>query len=174
MSFENIYTLRRKESASFRNWSDSELKLLCSLTEQKLPVKKIASILNRSYNAVVHMRRKLLIVSTDHFSDYESSIVRRYAGILSSSQIGAIINRPYYAVLNYANRQGISLTRYGDNNQSTVYSDEDVNFVRALHDEGISFSDILSKFDMPRSRLCSFLYTDIRKVAADYYLLRAF
>ncbi|WP_230042133.1 hypothetical protein [Escherichia coli] len=171
MSFKNIYSLKRKNRGFYRVWSENEKNILRTMTEQKKSVSEISVSLGRTYNSVVHMRRKLLIVSTVHFSSYEDSIVRRYAGVLSSSEIGAIIGRPHYAVLNYASRHGIPLIRYGDNHQGTVYSDEDVNLVRALYDEGVSFSDILDKFDIPFSRLCTFLYTDVRHISSDYYLL---
>jgi len=112
---------------------------------------------NTSYNL-----RKGLRVScghcngrrTDRYTSDEDKVIINNAGKLTIDQIGKLINRTAKSVQTRGQllkKKGLidSLYCYGENHHCSVYSNEDVELVRQLHDEGLPMKLIAEKMEIP-------------------------
>lgn len=165
-----------KESKYYRYWTDSEVNYLLDnyLTSTR---RDIALHLGRSIEGVRSKLKKMCIVQDRRFySSKEISIIKKHAGHYHAKHIAFLINRSLLSLYQFARKNGISLKVYGDSNFATKYSDEDIDFIRLLYDDGFSLDEIYSKFDhIPYYRIriicCAIPDSRIyRHVSSDYYL----
>lgn len=160
-------------------YTDYEISVLRCLYMNGVSFPDIALVLCRSYCSVYSKARRMGILNRRRFySSYEISIVKKYAGIYPAKHIASLLDRSLRSLYAFSKRNNISLRCYGDNSPNTKYSDEDVNFIRLLYDDGFSLSEIHSKFDhIPYSRIytisCVFPDSSVRHyrhVSSDYNL----
>ncbi|WP_143208346.1 hypothetical protein [Escherichia coli] len=160
-SFKSIYCRSRL-------WSDNDIDILRSLFFRGVPCKDIAFVLGRSSGAVFSKCRKIGLFRYRRYTAYEDSVIRKYAGKKSASEISSLINRSYSSVLKRCFIKRILLRRYGDNNPFSKLSDNDVSLIIELRNQGLSFTEIADKFDCS-ARYVSELYYGRRCSASDYY-----
>lgn len=170
MSFKNIHRLKRKESFSFRKWSENDLNLLRFMTEKNLSVSEISFLLGRSYDSIVHARRKNFLSNSKRFSSSDIRFIKCNLGKLSCSQISRHLGFSFVAVYDFCKRNNLYFRVFGDAHGNTVHSDYDVELMRSLYDEGVSVSDIASKFEIPLRTVKSCLDINRRHLSSDYYL----
>ncbi|EBF9201967.1 hypothetical protein FIC68_21315 [Salmonella enterica] len=161
---------RRKESKSFRYWTDKEQSiLLCMFGE--FHVNEIARRLNRSVSSVKNRIFLSGLRKNNHYTPREIEIVNEMAGKYSAREIASVIGRSFYSVSRYCSSNNISTMRYGDNDPKVKYPDEDVLFIFQLYDEGISAPELSEKFDIPLDRIYNFVGVDYRRLrrTAEYH-----
>ncbi|EGK3895015.1 hypothetical protein IPA61_004713 [Escherichia coli] len=151
-----------------RLWSDNEIRILRSLHSRGVPYKDIVFVLGRSYSSVCIKCHELGLVRRRRYTVHEDSIIRKYAGKKSASEIGALINRSVNSVTCRCFIKRILLRRYGENNESSKLSDYDVFLITELRNQGVSFTEIADKFECS-GRHASAIYFARRHLASDYY-----
>lgn len=94
------------------------------------------------------------------WEEYEIDIIKKYAGILSSTKIAELCQkgRTYAQVKCKAARLEISLRTYGENCSWSKYSNHDCELARQLHEGGMLLITIGEKMEIPYHALHSILY----------------
>lgn len=151
-----------------RLWSDNEIRILRSLHSRGVPYKDIVFVLGRSYSSVSRKCHELGLVRRRRYTVYEDSIIRKYAGKKSASEIGFLINRSVDSVINRCFIKRVLLRRYGENSEYSKLSDHDVFLITELRNRGMSFTEIADKFECS-GRHASVIYFARRRLASDYY-----
>lgn len=170
MSFKSIHSLKRKESSSYKEWSENDLNLLRLMTERNLSVREISFLLGRSYSSIVHARRKNFLSNAKRFSSSDIRFIKCNLGKLSCARISRHLGFSSVAVYDFCKRNHLYFKVFGDAHGNTVHSDYDVELIRSLYDEGVSISDIASKFEIPLRTVRSYLDIKHRHLSSDYYL----
>ncbi len=99
------------------------------------------------------------------YSPLEDSILRQYARTHTAAQIAVMLNRSRKSVTNRVHLLGISMIKNGDNHYAVKHSDHDVELCRALHDEGLSVTEIADKMEIPQSYVSQIVRYHKRKPA---------
>ena len=69
-------------------------------------------------------------------------MLKKYAGIKTTEEIGVILGRSTCSVASYAAKAGISLKRYGENHRDAKLSNLQVQMLHALSDAGFETGEI--------------------------------
>lgn len=100
-----------------------------------------------------------------HWSEDEDAILRRLAGKQSAASIAKLLsnrqqfsNRTERAVWARAQRLKLSMLHYAEHNHSTKHSEETVERVRTLHDQGITPKVIAASTGIPLKTVERFVY----------------
>ncbi|EPT9730488.1 TPA: hypothetical protein PX800_003781 [Vibrio cholerae] len=163
-SYTNLYsfvpTERRKavgmklvKRNGQRCWNSAELSRLKALYDEGLTSEDIASLLGRSSNAVRLKLSRLSYTSKYHcYTIQEDAYIRKYYGFKSLSEIAEHLGVSVSSLVDRATKALGLKNRYcGENSPSCKLSDEDVEFIRQLHEEGLACSSIAEKFEVSPS-----------------------
>lgn len=171
MSFENIYSQKRRGNSNFRYWCSSDDVILVESYYKGYSISQISFILNRSYSSVYCRLSSLGLKYKSPYSNDEKNFFISSVGKITVTEMARISGRSFVGICYFLNRNGFSCKTYGDNHHNVKHSDSDVLLMRQLYDEGVSISDIADKFDIsygtakelsrPLSR---------RKLSSDYLL----
>ncbi|MGO2498403.1 MAG: hypothetical protein ACTH6I_10330 [Vibrio litoralis] len=136
-----------------RCWSDDDLISLISLYESGLSTLKIAALLSRTENAV-----RLKLSRMGHCNRYESYTVqddfyiRRYYGFKPLFEIALHLDVSVSSLVDRATKKLNLKDRYcGENSRTCKFTDDDIELIRTLRDEGLSVVDISEKFEASKS-----------------------
>ena len=92
------------------------------------------------------------------YSVSEVKILKRMAGIRSARVISWLLdNRSVHSVREKAHQLNIRLFCYDENHHNCKYSDEDVEMIRCLYDEGLNPHVIAEKMEIPKSAVKDFV-----------------
>lgn len=103
---------------------------------------------------------------TDHYLSWEDKFLISKAGILTLTEIGTALNRSMSSVQTRGRllrKKGLlkkTFQRYGERHHCSKFSDEDVELVRALREEGLLVRVIADKMEMPYQwvgKICIFI-----------------
>lgn len=92
------------------------------------------------------MKRRKPAIKSRLWTEADVYALRQMAGKASLKEIAAALGRTRGAVAVKAGYLGISLIRYGDHNPHTKYSDADVEAIRGLYLDGVSWREIVRRF----------------------------
>lgn len=167
----NKFGVPGKCPAHNRPWTTDEQNQLITLYPTTT-CQEIARVLQRGIPATryrIHQLRKsglLPTVKSNAFSQVEDVFIRRNSRTLTANEMSARLpGRSANNIYRRALLLGVSLAKCGDNHWSTTCSDEDVELICALRDDGMSVSEIASKFEISRQMVCWVYYR--RLTAAD-------
>lgn len=99
------------------------------------------------------------------YTPAEVRLIRKYAVTHTAQQIGEMLGRSRYSVIQKARSEGISMIKHGETHYNVKYTDHDVELCRALHDEGLSQTEIAKKMEIPRPYVCKMVNHIVRKPA---------
>ncbi|EBY1076344.1 AsnC family protein [Salmonella enterica] len=139
-----------------RAWTPEEEESLISLYPDHT-FREIATQLGRTKAAVqfraIRLRREgRLGHKRNQFTPEQDSFIRTHRHSMTLSEVATHLGRKSSTgIANRAKRLGVTYCKYGDLNPLTKYSDSDVELIRALRDDGMAFSKIAEKFEMPES-----------------------
>lgn len=77
-----------------------------------------------------------------YYTKEESDIVRQYSGKKTAEEIGMMIGRTRFSVLNYASKNGIGLRQVGQYHCKARLTDLQAQMVGSLYDAGFSSVEI--------------------------------
>lgn len=160
---------KRKESSNFRYWSDSELEFIVS-NYATMTAEEIAIHLKRSKHSVCYQVKKLCLSKRRCLSSSDIQFIKCNLGKLSCQKIACHLGFSFSIIYRFCKLNKLCFRVCGESHGNTIHSDEDVLLIRALRDEGLSLSDIYSKFDIPMSTIQYYLYGKQRGISSDYYL----
>lgn len=169
MNFRDFHVKPRKETKNYRYWRDDETTFLIT-NYKNMSAKQIANYLNRSLSSVKCRVNFLGLGKLHSLSSSDVEFINRNLGKLSCAEIARRIGFSQSGVLKYCKRNKLCYKVFGDSHHNTIHSDEDFILINALYDEGISVSEISSKFEIPYATVKSYLFKNQRRVASDYYL----
>lgn len=169
MGFHDFDVKRRKKSKTYRYWRDDETIFLIS-NYKNMSAKQIANYLNRSLSSVKCHVNFLGLYKLHSLSSSDVEFINRNLGKLSCAEIARRIGFSRAGVLKYCKRNKLCYKVFGDNHHNTIHSDEDFILINALYEEGVSVSEIASKFEIPYGTVKSYLFKNKRRVSSDYYL----
>lgn len=153
-----------------RAWTPEEEESLISLYPDHT-FREIATQLGRTKAAVqfraIRLRREGHLGHKRHqFTPEQDMFIRTHRHSMTLSEVASHLGRKSRTdIANRAKRLGVTYCKYGDLNPLTKYSDSDVGLIRALRDDGMTFSKIAEKFEMPESTAKSIYHK--RFTAAD-------
>ncbi|ELI2977517.1 AsnC family protein [Salmonella enterica] len=162
--------------AHCRAWTPEEDELLINLYPHMTSA-QIAALLGRTKSATqirtTHLRREgRLGHKHNQFTPEQDAFIRANRHSMTMAEVAAHLGRKSrHDIANRAKKLGVTYCKYGDLNPSTKYSDSDVGLIRALRDDGMTFSKIAEKFEMPESTAKSIYY---RRFTADYAIAREY
>lgn len=142
-------------------WSPEDHQRLVELAGTMHPA-QIGKELGRT-EAAIRSRCKLKDISlaTTHpnkrWSHEEVKYLRENHKRLTIRQMAKHLGRSYYSTNQKCGALGLDCRLYGDKNHMTIYSSDDVELCRQLHDEGLSRREIADKMDIPYQRVCDFV-----------------
>ncbi|EEH7483409.1 AsnC family protein [Salmonella enterica subsp. enterica] len=152
------------------DWTPEEEESLISLYPDHT-FREIATQLGRTKAAVqfraIRLRREgRLGHKRNQFTPEQDMFIRTHRHSMTLSEVASHLGRKSRTdIANRAKRLGVTYCKYGDLNPLTKYSDSDVGLIRALRDDGMTFSKIAEKFEMPESTARSIYHK--RFTAAD-------
>ncbi|OOF18886.1 hypothetical protein BZJ17_15860 [Salinivibrio sp. IB574] len=88
--------------------------------------------------------------------------MRCNAFILTSYQIARKLGRSRASVAQRAMRLGVCLLKAGIDSPKAKYPQEDIDMIRALRDEGLSYYSIARKFEIDKSYIRQICIPDVR------------
>ncbi|HAG0017507.1 TPA: AsnC family protein [Salmonella enterica] len=139
-----------------REWTPEEEETLISLYPDRT-FREIATLLGRTKAAVqfraIRLRREgRLDYKHKPFTPEQNAFIRAHRHSMKLSEVAAHLGRKSRSTIaNHIKRLGVTYRKYGDLNHFTKYPDSDVELIRALRDDGMKFSEIAEKFEMPES-----------------------
>ncbi|EHU8502184.1 AsnC family protein [Salmonella enterica] len=142
--------------AHCRAWTAAEDELLINLYPHMTSA-QIAALLGRTKAAiqlrVIRLRREgRLGHKHNQFTPEQDAFIRANRHSMTLAEVAAHLGRKSSAhIANRAKKLGVSYRKYGDLNPSTKHPDSDVEHIHALRDDGMIFSKIAGKFEMPKS-----------------------
>ncbi|EAA5814583.1 AsnC family protein [Salmonella enterica] len=154
----------------YEDWTPEEEESLISLYPDHT-FREIATQLGRTKAAVqfraIRLRREgRLGHKRNQFTPEQDMFIRTHRHSMTLSEVASHLGRKSRTdIANRAKRLGVTYCKYGDLNPLTKYSDSDVGLIRALRDDGMTFSKIAEKFEMPESTARSIYHK--RFTAAD-------
>ncbi|WP_187993584.1 hypothetical protein [Vibrio harveyi] len=104
----------------------------------KMTVKEIAKLINRSWQSVRARARKIGVEMRKNppYTPDDDKAIRKYAKTKSCEEIGKLLNRTKYGIRARAQKIGVSLVKHGEHHHASVYPNDDVRLVKALIDDG--------------------------------------
>ncbi|EDE8443991.1 AsnC family protein [Salmonella enterica subsp. enterica serovar Pomona] len=155
--------------AHCRPWSPGEEEQLIAL-HPSMTYAEIAIRLNRGIPAVRYRARLLrlsgrLSCKRRPFTPEDDAFIRDNRHTMTADEMAVHLNRTRGGIYLRVSMIGVSLFKCGDLNPHTKHTDEDVMFIRALRDAGLSFEEIGGKFEIS-SHVARSLYHH-RLTAAD-------
>ncbi len=145
------------------------MRALICLYNNHVSYEDIAFFLNRTYGSVKTKSLRLGIVRSRYYSAEEDRIVRQLSGVKSCSEIASVLGRSSRSVSSYCFYNRIPLMRFSHHRHGSFLHDDDVFLIKTLYDEGVSVSDISSKFDVSVSTVYDCL-SGRRFLSSDYFL----
>ncbi|MEZ8449197.1 hypothetical protein AB6C93_25710 [Vibrio splendidus] len=140
-------------------YSESEVRYLID-NYGILSLKQIAIDLNRTYYSVVDKRKKLALkFDINFFSKEEDNYIRSKALELTQLQVAKNLGRSRQSIAQRAMRLSVRFIKVSDDSPKTRHPHEDIDLIRDLHDEGLTFTEIADKFDIHKAyirQLCLF------------------
>ncbi|EDB0139353.1 AsnC family protein [Salmonella enterica] len=142
--------------ARCRAWTPEEDESLISLYPDHT-FREIAAQLGRTKAAiqfrVIRLRREgRLGHKHNQFTPEQDAFIRANRHSMTLAEVAAHLGRKSSAhIANRAKKLGVSYRKYGDLNPSTKHPDSDVEHIHALRDDGMIFSEIAGKLEMPKS-----------------------
>lgn len=133
--------------------------------------REIAALLGRTkaavqFRAIRLQREGRLGHKRNQFTPKQDAFIRTHRHSMTLAEVAAHLGKKSCVdIANRAKRLGVTYCKYGDLNPLTKYSDSDVGLIRASRDDGMTFSKIAEKFEMPESTARSIYYK--RFTAAD-------
>ncbi len=83
------------------------------------------------------------------FSDNEDEVIRQNADCMTSTQIGKLLGRSGESIKCRARRIGVKLQKLGENHHNAVYSNDEIELVRLLADDGsLTIKQIAEKMEI--------------------------
>jgi len=139
-------------SNGFRLWSKEELNKLEILYGNGTSHKIIAEELSRSENSIRSKVSKLYFsysgLRQHKFTVGQDRYIKQHYGFVSVSEISEHLGLSYNSVVDRATKRLKLKKRYcGENNHSTIFSDDDIELIRSLGDEGLCAKEIADKFE---------------------------
>lgn len=136
----------------YRPWTEDEIESLISLYSEGLPHSHIAKNLQRSECSIRSKISKLHLSyssSRRHkFTKEQDRYIKDNYGFIPVSEIAQSLGITFQSVADRATKRLNLKHRYfGENNPKSVFSDEDIELIRCLGDEGLSSRVIAEKFD---------------------------
>ncbi|HAV1572252.1 TPA: hypothetical protein JG843_001714 [Vibrio parahaemolyticus] len=149
--------LRGKKSALLKGqvlWTPEQDKQLSDFYAQGHTYSEIASLMGRTYHSVKGRGNKLCLhhkhPRRHFFTREEDKYVKSNYGLLPVFHIAAHLGLKEYQIYNRANLLGLSSERryMNQNHHFSSISDEDVELIRQLHDEGLPQNLIAEKMEI--------------------------
>ncbi|EBE4778266.1 AsnC family protein [Salmonella enterica] len=158
-----------------RAWTPEEDELLISL-HPSMTYKEMTARLDRTERAIRARARHfiqsgILPPKRNHFTPAHDSFIRANRHRMTISEVAAYLGRREDAVSHRAQRIKARYKKTGDFHRSTKYPDSDVELIRLLRDDGLKFSVIAGKFEMPESSVKAIYHrrqTAIDAIAREY------
>ncbi|EEO3128350.1 AsnC family protein [Salmonella enterica] len=152
-----------------RKWTPKEDEVLIALYPL-MTCKEITKHLNRTQQAIkghvrILIQKGLLKSKYNLFTPDEDAFIRVKRHSMTLSEVGVCLGRTGNSIGRRARFLGISYQKAGDFHRATKYPDSDVNLIRALRDDGMVYSEIAKKFEMPFTSVISIYHK--RLTAAD-------
>ncbi|ENP2198777.1 AsnC family protein [Salmonella enterica] len=152
-----------------RAWTPEEDELLIALYPS-MTCKEMTKCLNRTVNGItgrvqILIQQGRLAAKYNRFTPEEDAFIRANRHNMTLSEVGVCLGRSRDNVCRRAKVLGVSYQKTGDFHHATKYPDSDAGLIRALRDDGMTFSEIAKKFEMPFTSVVSIYY--IRFTAAD-------
>ncbi|WP_430489417.1 AsnC family protein [Salmonella enterica] len=162
--------------AHCRAWTPEEDELLVNLYPHMTGA-QVAALLGNTKGSVRFRATRLrhegrLGHKHNQFTPEQDAFIRTHRHSMTLAEVAAHLGRKSrHDIANRTKKLGVTYCKYGDLNPLTKYSDSDVGLIRALHDDGMTFSKIAEKFEMPESTAKSIYYrrfTAIDAIAREY------
>ncbi|EGQ4787402.1 AsnC family protein [Salmonella enterica subsp. enterica serovar Durban] len=161
--------------ACVRAWTPEENELLIALYPS-MTYAEMAGRLGRSTSATMTQAGKLrkagkLPYKHHYFTPEQDKFIRDNCLTMTIRKVAEVLRKSPYAVVFRAKKMGVSYAKFGDLNPRTKHPDSDVELIRALHDDGISFAEIARKFELHPGTVYSLYH---RRLTADYVIAREY
>lgn len=132
-------------------YSDEEVKYLVD-NYGLITLKQIAVDLNRTYYSVVDKRKKLgLAFSINFYSNAEDEYIFANAKKLTQLQVAKNLGRSRNSIARRAVCLDVRFIKAGADSPKAKYSNEDIELIRELNDEGLTYTEIAIKFEIGKS-----------------------
>lgn len=140
--------IKLAKSQGHKIWNPQEDDLLVSLYRQGSTYKQIAEQLGRSVSAV-HGRVKRRFLSDRLLNDDLDRYIRNHYSDMSTSDIAERLGKSIRTIQRRAKNMGlVNSYIFGENHHCSKLSDHDVELIRILHDEGLTFVELADKFEV--------------------------
>ncbi|MFW7525319.1 hypothetical protein ACODM8_14450 [Vibrio ostreicida] len=140
-------------------YSDYEIQYLIG-NYGVISLKQIAKHLGRTYYSVVDKRKKLALqYDINFFTEKEDHYIRANALKLTQLQVANNLGRTRSSIARRAILLGVRFIKASDDSPKTKYPQEDIELIRDLRDEGLTYTEIGWKFDIHKAyirQLCIF------------------
>lgn len=161
--------------AHFRAWTPEENELLIALYPS-MTYAEMAGRLGRSTSATRTQAGRLrkagkLPYKHHYFTPEQDKFIRDNRLTMTVRKVAEVLHKHPYAVAFRAKKMGVSYAKFGDLHPGTKHPDSDVELIRALHDDGLSFAEIARKFELHPGTVYSLYH---RRLTADYAIAREY
>lgn len=155
----------------FKLWTDSDVDLLKQLYVSGLPMKDIAIALDRSLASVTKRSRMYSWGSSrfKRFSSDEDDFIRSNYVLIPLASIAQSLSRHPNSVTARARILGLPKGYLGEHHHASTISDNDVELVRQLHDEGLPITVISEKMEISYDYCLDLISYKSRNNIPDFY-----
>jgi len=135
-------------------WAKEDISRLKSLYLQGLRTSEIAIVMGRSHYAIRSKLSRLGLSKYHQYTHDEDFYIRRYYGQKSLATMASHLSVSVTSLVDRATKKLNLKHRYsGENSNMAKLSDDDVELVRILFDEGLTCSEIAEKFEVSSSHV---------------------
>ncbi|SKA16807.1 Uncharacterized protein conserved in bacteria [Vibrio cincinnatiensis] len=139
-----------------RLWTKDDISRLKSLYLQGLRSSEIAIAMGRSHDAVRSKLSRLCFSKYHYYNRQEDFYIRRYYGQKSLSTMAAHLGVSVTSLVDRATKKLNLKHRYsGENSHMAKLSDDDVELIRTLFEEGLTCRQIAEKFEISSSHVAN-------------------
>lgn len=143
-----IHAIRGCLASGATPYSQEELQYIIDNYGKKT-LKEIAKNIGRSYPSIKSKRRNMALEPSYRFyCQREDEFIIQHCATHTCGYVAHQLNRSLPSVYERARVLGVSFLKVSDDSPATIYPQADVELIRCLYDEGVSYSDIADKFDM--------------------------